>query len=497
MGIWRTLMKNPDAMQAFGFSIVAILLVVLQTKKSKKVAPLPPVVGKMMETLKQLNTAETPWFLLKLAMTLPAGQRVYRLALPPTAPHTVVVADPAAARQLLMDKGTDKAALFDEFKSLLSGMHSVFTLASKDPRQNPARKGTAAAFSSRRVENSLKTEAFASVLDDLFAIFDKGEAFDPAELLTMAMMDILGRVSFGGVDFGTLKAVLNQEEDSNDMGSIFLKELPIGLTEYSMSRMFNPWRKYYYRLTKSGNRAALARDRLWAVAKEVFEHRSKDETDGCAILDHLVQNKNYTTDDERIAEVLTYLIAGHDTTGYTLAFTVYEVAKAGPEFSQKLRDEIIKGDHKQIDSLFERTCKEALRLWPVAAMGSFREVTAPNGIHVETNSLDLFLPKGATLVFPMLPILRAAPGVPDVDTFDPDRWLDPKQAQALKDCFFPFSLGQRNCIGMALAQAEHKYIFAAIVKHFDLDLIEDFKSDYFLTLKPKGGKLRAKRVSLS
>jgi len=264
--------------------------------------------------------------------------------------------------------------------------------------------------------------------------------------------------------------------------------------------MFNPLRKYYWRLTASGNRAALASERLWSVAEHVLssfhqreEEKKKNKEDGAAstILAHIVENRSYASDRDRVADLLLFLIAGHDTTGYSLAFALYEITKKGPAFAATLREEVARGDQQGQDSLFERTCREALRLWPVAAMGSFREVVDPNGLRVKTDDLDLHLPQGTILDVPFLPIMRTAPGVPNPDTFDPDRWLDTTQLDALKESFYPFSLGQRNCVGMALANAELKALLVALVTRYDFEMVKDFTPDYFLTLKPMGGLLKA------
>mmetsp|Transcript_25228 Transcript_25228/g.81595 ORF Transcript_25228/g.81595 Transcript_25228/m.81595 type:complete len:510 (+) Transcript_25228:75-1604(+) len=493
------------AMVALVVALVGGLVVVMTRKGKGKEKKVPKVLGSMSETLAKMNCAETPWFLLDLAKQLAPGERVYRLALPFFVPRTFVLADPMVAQAVLRSKSVDKPAVYSEFAALTM-RQTLFTRPSTDPMQPLSRKGTAPAFSARRVNSSVRSSDFKSVLKDVFDVLDLGHPFDPAELLTMATIDIIGKVALGGIDFGTVRSLLVQDKDASsdekeaNLGATFLKELPVALREYSMRRMFNPLRKYYARFTDAGARAEEAKVKLWAVAEQIMRaSKASTETsstgEGCAILDHLRANRNFESDADRIAEIQMYLIAGHDTTGYSLAWTAYEVAKRGPTFAAMLRDEIKAGVHltKQ-DSLFERTCKEAMRLWPVAAMGPFREIVDPDGLHVKTDACEFDLPYKSTCVIPMLPILRSAPGIKDPDTFDPDRWLDPDQAQPLKDSFFPFSLGSRNCLGMALAQAEHRHLFAAIIERYDLSLVKDFTPDFFLTLKPNGGLLKATKV---
>ncbi|KAJ8601905.1 hypothetical protein CTAYLR_002693 [Chrysophaeum taylorii] len=436
----------------------------------------------MTETLRKLNCSETPWYLLKLALELDPGHRVFRLALPPLAPTTVVVADPHAARFVLSSKGVDKPYVYQEFAAMTKGLPSVFTRKSSDPQQSKIRKGVAPAFSARRVEAAMASDGTARVIEELFRILDSGEPFDPAETMTMATLDILGLVSFGGFEFRTLRG------GDSSTGRIFLEELPLALAEYSLRRMFDPFRKYYYLFTAEGRRAQKAADTIFDIARQVLENRPSGSSSSSSILDHVVATNGYASRDERIADVLNFLIGGHDTTGFSLAFALFEIAKKGRDFAARIRAELRAGT----EDLLERVIKEAMRLWPVAAMGSFREVTNPGGLVIPDTGL--YLPEGATCVTPLFPILRAAPGVEDPDVFDPDRWLDPDQAQALRDAHFPFSLGSRNCVGMALAMAEIRHVLAALIEHYDFALVSDFETAYFLTLKPKGGLLRATKV---
>ena len=58
-----------------------------------------------------------------------------------------------------------------------------------------------------------------------------------------------------------------------------------------------------------------------------------------------------------------------------------------------------------------------------------------------------------------------------------------------------FSLGPRNCVGQALAMAELKRVTAALASRFVFEAVEPPTPDFFLTLKPSGARLRARRWS--
>jgi len=62
------------------------------------------------------------------------------------------------------------------------------------------------------------------------------------------------------------------------------------------------------------------------------------------------------------------------------------------------------------------------------------------------------------------------------------------------DAFNPFSLGKQNCVGQSLAQAETFAIVARICSEFELSVESEGTVDFFLTLKPVGARLRARKL---
>ena len=62
------------------------------------------------------------------------------------------------------------------------------------------------------------------------------------------------------------------------------------------------------------------------------------------------------------------------------------------------------------------------------------------------------------------------------------------------DTINPFGLGKQNCVGQSLAKAEIFSIVAKIISEFDLSVEDDGAVDFFLTIKPVGTMLRARRV---
>ena len=83
------------------------------------------------------------------------------------------------------------------------------------------------------------------------------------------------------------------------------------------------------------------------------------------------------------------------------------------------------------------------------------------------------------------------------DEWRPERWLDGEGKLRTPEGLLPvgFSLGARNCVGQALAMAELKRVTAALASRFVFEAVEPPTPDFFLTLKPSGARLRARRWS--
>ena len=74
--------------------------------------------------------------------------------------------------------------------------------------------------------------------------------------------------------------------------------------------------------------------------------------------------------------------------------------------------------------------------------------------------------------------------VQDPDKFIPERWApENPEAEILKELYFPFSLGKRNCVGQNLASLQTKIVLASVFKSFRFELQSPVEADYFLTLK--------------
>ncbi|MFD6275143.1 cytochrome P450 [Streptomyces sp. NPDC060209] len=162
-------------------------------------------------------------------------------------------------------------------------------------------------------------------------------------------------------------------------------------------------------------------------------------------------------------EAITLLTGAIETTGATLAWTLYEVTRH-PEVERRLRAElaaVCENRTLRFDDLEElpyarQVLQEAVRKYGPAWMVTR---TATRDIDLGDHSI----PEGADVVWSPYLHQHDPEYFPDPDTFDPDRW-GPGSAATIRGAFLAFGDGRRKCIGENFAWAELHIILAAILQ---------------------------------
>jgi cytochrome P450 len=165
-------------------------------------------------------------------------------------------------------------------------------------------------------------------------------------------------------------------------------------------------------------------------------------------------------------EVMTLLLAGHDTTALALTWAFVLLAQH-PISSHLLYSEIdavLGGDRRPSPAdapnlkFTDRVVTETLRLYPTAwAIG--REA-----LH-DTTIGGRRVPQGTTVLMVPWVMHRDAP-----EAFRPERWADGLAERLPRFAYMPFGGGQRVCIGSSFAQLEATLLLASITRRFRLDL---------------------------
>ncbi len=154
------------------------------------------------------------------------------------------------------------------------------------------------------------------------------------------------------------------------------------------------------------------------------------------------------SDAELRDELVTLLVAGHETTATSLSWAVERLVR-NPRTLERLQDEVRGGDSEYLDAVI----KETLRLRPVIPI-VVRKLTRP--VEVAGHKL----PAGVSAV-PAIHLVHRRPDVyPDPHRFKPGRFLDTPPGTYT---WIPFGGGPRRCLGASFAQFEMKIVLAAIV----------------------------------
>lgn len=206
-------------------------------------------------------------------------------------------------------------------------------------------------------------------------------------------------------------------------------------------------------------------------------------------LDYLLEY-NVFDDKEITDEVITFLVAGTETTATTMCF-VLTVLGMYPDVQEKVREEVISiAGNRVLDSTdlpkltyLEMVLKETMRLFPIV---NFILRTLTDDIDLKDGKV---LPRGASVLLLFIATHRNERYWKDPLKFDPYRFLP--EAKREPNSFIPFSIGPRNCIGLKYAMMSMKTLIASLVREYtikcDYKNIEDIELLSYFSLRPTNG----------
>jgi cytochrome P450 len=190
-------------------------------------------------------------------------------------------------------------------------------------------------------------------------------------------------------------------------------------------------------------------------------------------------------------EVMTTILAGHETTAAALSWSWYLLA-SHREAEEKLHDELARvlgGRTPTAEDApnlpFTRMVfEETLRLYP-PAWAFPRQTIAEDEIDGYT------IPGGSLLVLCQYITQRHPDFWEDPERFDPERFSAERSAGRPKFAYFPFGGGARQCIGNHFAILEGQLILATIAQHYSMRLVPGHvvEPDTTFTLRPRHGVL--------
>ncbi|MFF2141641.1 cytochrome P450 [Kitasatospora sp. NPDC058190] len=219
------------------------------------------------------------------------------------------------------------------------------------------------------------------------------------------------------------------------------------------------------RIPTPGNRRFRRAERnLREITKRLISDYRATGTDRDDLLSMLLgaldENGTGLSDTEVHDQVVTFLLAGMETTAATLSWA-WTLLAANPAIRDRLHtelDTVLDGRPARYEDLpalplTARIVSETLRLYPVPWVLS-RTVAADAELGGHR------IPAGATILFSPYLLHRRADLFPCPDRFDPDRWLT--TARPAPGTYVPFGLGARRCIGEAFATTEAALAIATV-----------------------------------
>ena len=160
-------------------------------------------------------------------------------------------------------------------------------------------------------------------------------------------------------------------------------------------------------------------------------------------------------------ELMTLLVAGHETTASTLAWAFERVARE-PAVLERLAAEVAEGDG---DDYVLATIRETLRRRPVLPNTAPRLVKKP----VTVGGWD-YEPDSCSLVANAY-LLHHDPDIyPEPYAFRPERFLDQKPGTYT---WIPFGGGRRRCLGMSFAMLEMRIVIREVMRAYELQPVGD------------------------
>jgi cytochrome P450 len=232
------------------------------------------------------------------------------------------------------------------------------------------------------------------------------------------------------------------------------------------------------------------------VDELVTERLAAPRADADDVLTRLIASTSAETDrrvgEQRMRdELVTLLLAGHETTASTLGWTLY-LLDQNPHVLERLRAEVVDvvGDRTPGYADLERltytsmVLREAMRLFPPVWILTRRALDDDEigGYHV---------PAGSDVLISPYTLHRHPAFWDDPDRFDPDRFDPGATTSRPRYAYIPFGAGPRFCVGNHLGLLEATLVLAILVRELRLSLVpgHHVEPEPMLSLRVRGGLL--------
>ncbi|MGD1805559.1 cytochrome P450 [Dapis sp. BLCC M126] len=389
----------------------------------------------------------------------------------------VIVSIPQAFQEILTKDNNEYEAPGSKLLQSMFGEYSMFSL--EGDRHRRERKLLMPPFHGDRMRNY--GELICNITKEAASNLTVSQTFIARKLMQEITMQVILQAVFGLYDSPRLSQIRSMLADFLELTAsplraslLFFPWLQKDLGPWS------PWGKYQRQQEKLNE----------LLYTEIATRRSQLDPNRTDILTLMLLARDEEgqgmTDQEIRDELITMLVAGHETTATALAWAVYWVHKQ-PEVYQKLMEELatLEGNTDPM-TIFRlpyltAVCQETLRIYPVVILTFPRRTKQPvdlQGYHLEAGTMimgSIYLTHHREDLYP------------EPKKFKPERFLE-RQFSPYE--YLPFGGGSRRCLGMALANFEMRLVLATLLSNFEMELAENQPvkpQRRGLTLGPAGG----------
>jgi cytochrome P450 family 135 len=396
--------------------------------------------------------------------------------------RTVVIAgDPAVAKEVFQGSPDDlHAGAGNVVLKPILGARSVLLL--DGPEHLRQRRLMLPPFHGERMR--AYGETMAAVAERHAARWPVGRPFSVHPTMQAITLEIILRTVFGVEDAARiaqlaepLKRLLNSTDQP-------LRLLGLQFTSSANARPRSPWGRVY----------ALMAPVDALIAQEIAARRAEEEPRDdilSLLLSARDEDGNGLTDAELRDELMTLVLAGHETTATALAWTIERLVRT-PRVLARLREELAEDDDGGGggSEYLDAVVKEALRLRPVVP-GVIRLLRRPLTI------AGMELPAGVHVAPSIYLIHRRADVYPEPDAFRPERFIGEDQPGTYE--WLPFGGGIRRCLGASFALYEMRIVLETVLRRATLATTDDAPEKVrrrFVTYTPgRGGRVRVAQLA--
>jgi cytochrome P450 len=360
-----------------------------------------------------------------------------------TVPPMVYLADPAEIKKVFA--GDPSVFHAGEANAMLAGMlGDTSVLVIDDDVHRDRRRLMLPPFHREAVAK--QTEVMTQIAAANIATWPVGREFAVAPKMSELTLEVILRTVIGASDparLVALRAVMPKLLNVGQWASL-------AIARPELQRRW-PWRSLWDRIQEA--------DRL--LYAEIAERRADpqlaERTDVLAMLVRATDEDGRTlTDRELRDQLMTLLVAGHDTTATALSWALERLTRH-PAILDKAVKAADAGDAAG-DEYLDAVAKETLRIRPVV-FDVGRVLQEP----VELAGYQL--PAGV-MVVPGIGLVHSDSELyPDADRFDPDRMMG---ATLSPTTWFPFGGGNRRCLGATFAMVELRVVLREILRRVEL-----------------------------